>query len=105
MPATRSGSRLRCSLCNREYVAKRRRKNKLQLVEERGGKCELCGYHRYVGALDFHHRDPKTKKFGIAEKGMTYSLSRLREEAAKCALLCGNCHAEVEAEISFLGEP
>jgi hypothetical protein len=31
-------------------------------------------------------------------RGITRSLARLRAEAAKCVLLCANCHAEVEAE-------
>lgn len=64
---------------------------------ERGGACENCGYDRYLGALQFHHRDPATKEFGVAEAGRTLGIARLREEAKKCILLCANCHAEVEA--------
>lgn len=56
----------------------------------------LCGYDRYIGALHFHHRDPETKRFGIAEQGKTLSLQAMREEAAKCDLVCANCHAEIE---------
>lgn len=40
-----------------------RKRVKIRLVEYKGGRCQGCGYNRYVGALDFHHRDPKKKKF------------------------------------------
>lgn len=33
---------------------------------------------------------------------MTRSIERAREEAAKCVLLCANCHAEVEAGVRSL---
>jgi hypothetical protein len=50
-------------------------------------------------ALQFHHRDPSKKSFAIAAGGLTRSIEVLRIEAAKCDLLCANCHAEVEAGI------
>jgi hypothetical protein len=68
-------------------------------VGEAGGACRMCGYDRYVGALHFHHHDPSRKKFGLSHGGFTMALGRLRSEAAKCVLLCSNCHAEVEAGI------
>ena len=52
-----------------------------------------------MGALQFHHRDGNGKAFGLAEGGLTRSLEALRGEAAKCVLLCANCHSEVEAGI------
>jgi hypothetical protein len=30
-------------------------------------------------------------------RGITRAIAKLREEAAKCVLLCATCHAEVEA--------
>jgi hypothetical protein len=69
---------------------------KALLVEEAGGKCTLCGYDRCVAALQFHHLDPSTKAFGLSRKGVTKGIDSLRAEAAKCVLLCANCHAEVE---------
>ena len=66
-----------------------------ELVEA-GGSCVLCGYDRSVRALHFHHVDPSQKAFGLAFAGVARSLERCREEAAKCLLLCSNCHAEVE---------
>jgi transposase-like protein len=87
----------RCLRCRSEAVSKRRRKLKAILLEDSGGRCEVCGYDRCATALHFHHRDRSTKVFGLAERGYTRSLDTVRREAAKCALLCSNCHAEVEA--------
>lgn len=90
----------RCGRCRSEAVSKRRRKVKQTLVDEAGGKCLVCGYSRCQEALHFHHLDPETKAFHIGHQGQSRSLARSRAEAAKCVLLCGNCHAEVEAGIS-----
>ena len=92
----------RCTRCSADAVSRRRRKVKAILVEEAGGRCGLCGYDRCIGALAFHHLDPGTKTFGLAEGGLARSLAHARQEAAKCILLCANCHAEVEAGITSL---
>jgi excisionase family DNA binding protein len=89
----------RCLRCRSEAVARRRRKLKEIVVREAGGACVLCGYDRYIGALQFHHRDGESKQFGLADRGLTRSLDAVRKEAAKCALLCANCHSEVQAGI------
>lgn len=96
--AKRTGRKnsFRCLKCTSEHVSKHRKSKKALLVKEAGGKCVACGYNKYIGALEFHHRDPKTKSFGISSKGQTYSLVRMRAEIAKCDLLCANCHAERE---------
>ena len=92
----------RCLRCRRERVIARRRKVKQILVAEAGGCCAVCGYAGYAGALQFHHRDPASKRFGLALNGVARSIARAREEAAKCVLLCANCHAEVEAGVTGL---
>jgi transposase len=89
----------RCLACRSERVAERRRKVKEILVAEAGGRCRLCGYRRSVAALHFHHVDPSGKRFALGREGITRSLAEMRAEAAKCVLLCANCHAEVEAGI------
>lgn len=86
----------RCLKCRSEAVVRRRRLVKETLVAEAGGRCVLCGYDRYVGALEFHHVDRSTKEFSLAATGVTRSLDRARAEARKCVLLCATCHAEVE---------
>jgi transposase-like protein len=87
----------RCKKCRSEGVARHRQKLKVTLVEEAGGRCVMCGYSRSIGALQFHHLDPGQKRLALSGQGVTYSLETLRKEAAKCVLLCANCHVEVEA--------
>jgi transposase len=98
----RTGSKgyYRCLKCRSARVAARRRAVKLILVREAGGKCRLCGYDKWFGALQFHHLDPKLKEFNIALRGVARSLERARSEASKCVLLCANCHAEVEGGVA-----
>ena len=91
-----SERRPRCKLCRAEAVARRRRKVKELLIEEAGGRCQLCGYDECIASLEFHHVDPKTKSFGVAQNGITRSIERVRAEVKKCVLLCANCHAAVE---------
>ena len=40
------------------------------IKQQRGGKCEKCGYDKYLGALDFHHLDPSQKDFTIGNRVM-----------------------------------
>jgi transposase len=92
----------RCLRCRAEALSRRRRIVREILVREAGGQCAICGYDTYVGALEFHHIDPSVKRFGLSSRGVTRSLESLRKEASKCILLCGNCHAEVEAGVRTL---
>jgi hypothetical protein len=99
----REGSgRYRCKRCRLEAVSARRRRVKEILVAEAGGCCRLCGYDRYAGALEFHHTDPSQKTYGLASRGLARSLAKARVEVVKCILLCGNCHAEVEAGLATI---
>lgn len=82
-------------------VAKRRRKLKLLAIEYKGGRCQVCGYCNYPGALDLHHATGD-KHFGIGDKGYTRAWEKIRVELDKCILLCANCHREVEAGVTQL---
>jgi helix-turn-helix protein len=86
----------RCLRCRSLAVSARRRRVKSVLVAEAGGRCVICGYDRHPGALQFHHVEPALKSFDLGRVGVALSLERARAEASKCALLCANCHAEVE---------
>lgn len=90
----------RCKRCQAEAVARRRRRVKELLVDEAGGRCVLCGYHRCLAALGFHHLEPGTKSFGLAQAGITRAIEELRREAEKCILVCSNCHSEIESGIT-----
>src|SRR5207253_817513 len=88
--------------CRTEHVSARRRRVKRILVEEAGGRCVICGYDRFSGALQFHHLDPSVKSFALFVQGVARSLEKARVEAAKCALICANCHAEVEGGVATI---
>lgn len=92
----------RCARCRAEAAGRWRRIVKRKLVEEAGGCCVICGYARCQRALQFHHLDPAAKEFHLGHGGHTRALSRSRVEAKKCALLCANCHAEVEAGLTAM---
>ena len=74
----------------RRSLRKRRRKRKADLVAAYGGRCVDCGYSTCPEALQFHHRDPLSKDFGLGH--FNGSLACLIAEAAKCDLVCANCH-------------
>lgn len=58
--------------------------------------CKVCGYKKCVGALDFHHRDPKTKLTTVATLIIHgASLIKIKTEIRKCDILCANCHREL----------
>lgn len=104
-PQTTNGSRRKyCYECSpsqgdnktKQIVALRQAMKK-QAVKRKGGKCEICGYSKSLAALQFHHKDPNEKKFGLAQNGNFHSWKDYWEEAQKCMLLCANCHAEIHS--------
>ena len=79
---------------NYDRVKKRREKIKQELIQYKGGKCEICGYDKCSAALDFHHLEPSEKDFGISSSSVL-SFDRLKKEVDKCILVCANCHREL----------
>lgn len=78
-------------------VKKRRKRLRQMAVDLLGGKCVVCGYCRDIHALDFHHLDESSKKFGLSDRGLTRSWEKTKEEVLKCVLLCANCHREAHS--------
>lgn len=69
---------------------------KLKLIESSGGCCSKCGYNKNYAALEFHHRDPKTKDFQLDARSISNRAFKISlAEAAKCDLICANCHREL----------
>lgn len=73
---------------NREYV------NKIKYWSD----CEDCGYNFAICAMDFDHvRGVKKGAISqLVQKGC--SLETLKEEIAKCEIVCSNCHRVRTAE-------
>ncbi len=78
------------------YLSKRARLRnyKLELVNELGGKCSLCGYNKCIAAFDFHHKSDD-KESAVAFLLNHSSKEKTLKEARKCLLLCANCHREL----------
>lgn len=53
--------------------------------------CVRCG-ESHPACLDFHHIDPSQKKYAIAAIHTFSSIEKIKEEIAKCIVLCSNCH-------------
>lgn len=94
---SKTENKYRCKECRKDAVIDKRRKNKIQLVNYKGGKCEICGYDKCIDALEFHHINEETKSFEISN-GNIRSLKDLKKEADKCILVCSNCHKEIHAK-------
>jgi hypothetical protein len=84
-----------CKPCTTNETYDRLRRFKLACVTYKGGKCQKCEYNKCLGALDFHHIDPKEKDFGISKSGITKFSDKIMLELDKCILLCANCHREL----------
>lgn len=64
------------------------------IAEAKVGGCSVCGEKR-EWCLDFHHLDPKEKDLDIAALKMRGQERLLRDEIAKCIVVCRNCHADI----------
>jgi endogenous inhibitor of DNA gyrase (YacG/DUF329 family) len=83
---------------HQNYVLQQERgtERRSKLIQMKGGKCEICGYHKNHAALCFHHLDESQKSFGIdLRRCSNCSWEKLVSEDSKCQLLCHNCHMEL----------
>lgn len=83
-----------CKECFKKQVMLRRFKNKQKAVDYLGGKCKKCGYGKCINALEFHHRDTKTKEVELAII-LKSGFDKIKKELDKCVLLCCRCHREL----------
>lgn len=98
-----------CRVCHQEYD-KQYYKNKPRSKDQKRRACRnfyhlrkkwIAAIKRQSGCLlcpeddprclDFHHRDPKSKKFSIANN-VRAGKKAIISEMAKCDVLCSNCH-------------
>lgn len=87
-----------CRDCQKSYVIMKQQSFKAQCVEYKGGKCEICGYDKCLGAMDFHHLDPNKKDFAVSGCNTIIMTLKIKDELDKCQLLCSNCHREFHYE-------
>ena len=84
-------------LDNKEYFVQRDKKRrdefKVIVADEKKKPCADCKreYPPYV--MEFAHRDRVSKKFNVSDLKNFSSETKLREEIAKCDVVCSNCHS------------
>lgn len=87
----------------KDYFKKKNAKDYSVFVSEKsklkGSGCIICGYNRCDKALEFHHKDPSIKEHIVSA---FRSIESMKAEAAKCIVLCSNCHRELHAGIISL---
>lgn len=79
---------------DRLWAQKRREKFRalfLEIKREMGNKCSRCDFDKHPSILQFHHHNGG-KVSNVSE---LKSFKKIRLEAAKCILLCPNCHMEI----------
>jgi hypothetical protein len=84
-----------CKSCEISQDTSKKRQLKVRAVELLGGKCSCCGYNKYIGALEFHHKNPSEKDFEVVKTLRKWE--SILKELNKCVLLCANCHREEHA--------
>jgi hypothetical protein len=81
---------------NREYFLERNRQRKIEFrkyyMDNKDRPCKDCGVQFNPICLVYDHRDPTTKLFNVSQPQNVSSLKRLKEEIAKCDVVCSNCH-------------
>jgi len=70
---------------------KTRKLNKDIINESKNKPCMDCGksYPYYV--MDFDHRNPDEKLFDLGNY-TKFGIKQIKEEIAKCDVVCANCH-------------
>lgn len=71
----------------RRFMKRRYHRRRKKAIQELGGICISCGSKK---KLEFDHRNPKSKSFGLWCRSV--SEERFSLELKKCQLLCSKCH-------------
>lgn len=93
----------RSRIRSRKYAKLHHNKNKekhktINISIKKSLKCSNCGFDDFR-ALQFHHRNPKEKKFNVSTAiGKGYGYDKIMTEIEKCDVLCANCHSILEYE-------
>lgn len=85
----------KCKDCHNKLLVEKWQSNKEKAVALKGGKCNHCGYDKYVGALEFHHLDPSVKEdAGSWNRKWMKKWETIERSIEDTVLLCANCHRE-----------
>lgn len=81
-----------CRACLNYETITNQRLLKKKCIDYKGGKCSICGYDKYDGSLDFHHKNKSTKEFKISSLKNS-KFEKIIKELDKCIIVCKNCHS------------
>jgi len=70
------------------------RDRRKKLIELHGSSCHDCQREYPAHIYEFHHRDPKQKRFTLGGKELNRRWESVMSEVSKCDMLCANCHKE-----------
>ena len=93
MPQTDLVKAKKAALCRRAWKASRR--SFLDSIKDL--PCQDCGGSFPPECMDFDHRDPELKSFGIGRDSAVSvndpeAMRTLMLEVSKCDLICSKCH-------------
>ncbi len=86
----------------RDYMRTYRRKQKLQIIEYKGGCCQICGFKGCHAAFDLHHPNGRIDKLseGKLWSATNWSFERAKKDLDALILLCANCHRTLHNDLS-----
>lgn len=87
-----------------QQVAKDRYKANTQRIREwkSAQGCIVCN-ETYAQCLELHHTNPAEKEFNPSE-GYAKSWETFLVEAAKCVVVCANCHRKIHGGVIVLDQ-
>ena len=79
----------------------RERKEEYVYSQKANKPCSVCKGVFDAAAMDFHHKDRKTKFHSISRMmAARYSIKKIQAEIEKCILVCACCHRIIESKIN-----
>jgi hypothetical protein len=78
----------------RERAKRQRLKRRDLIIKFKSVPCMDCHIQYPPYVMQFDHRDPAEKCFGLANRKVGSTNAAFLAEVAKCDIVCANCHAE-----------
>ena len=82
-----------CRECASARASVRGERNRKLILEAKEVPCVDCGVRYPFWIMQFDHRDSSKKDFELRSPGCR-ALQKLKDEMAKCDVVCANCHED-----------
>ena len=92
----RGGRHYSCRECDSNKSHLLLKRNRQLVLEAKDVPCMDCGVRWPFWIMEFDHRDPSKKDFEIGSEGRQFSKQKVKDEMAKCDIVCANCHKDRE---------